>query len=68
MFEKIIVFGLFEKIQKKKSEDRVPRYDLQAGSGTAARAITSPLLTLKKRVQEKKLRENERRAAWLKVK
>ena len=47
MFEKVIVFGLFEMIQKnknkiKKSEDRVPGsgFSLRVGSGTAARAVT----------------------------
>ena len=44
MFGKVIVFGLFEIIpkKKKKSEDHIPgsRFGLRAGSGTTARAIT----------------------------
>ena len=44
MFRKVIVFGLFEMIQKKgkKSEDLVPRseFSLLVGSGTTALAIT----------------------------
>ena len=45
MLEKVIVFGLFEMIPKKKgkkSEDRVPRsgFGLRAGSGMATWAIT----------------------------
>ena len=44
MFEKVIVFGLFEMIKKKKrkSEDRVLGFGfgLRVGSGTTARAVT----------------------------
>ena len=42
MFEKVIVFGLFEMIQKK-NEDRVPesRIGLRVGSGMAIRAVTN---------------------------
>ena len=46
MFGKVIVFGLFEIIQKKKkSEDRVPRseFGLRVGSGTSVQAVTFPL-------------------------
>ena len=43
MFGKAIVFGLFEMIQKKKSEDRVlgSGFGLQVGSGTVVRAVTA---------------------------
>ena len=46
MFRKVIVFGLFEMLQKKKSEDRVlgSGFGLQVGSGTAAHAVTLFLL------------------------
>ena len=42
MFGKVIVFGLFEMIQKKKSEDLVAgsRLGLRVGSGTAMQAVT----------------------------
>ena len=42
MFGKVIVFGLFEMILKKKSEDCVPEseFGLRVESGTAARAVT----------------------------
>ena len=46
MFRKVIVFGLFKMIKKKKkekkSEDRVPGsgFGLWVGSGTAAWAVT----------------------------
>ena len=43
MFRKVIVFGLFEIIQKKKkSEHRVPRFGfgLRVRSGTTVRAVT----------------------------
>ena len=45
MFGKVIVFGLFEMIQKKISEDRVPgsEFGLRVGSGMAARAVTIAL-------------------------
>ena len=43
MFGKVIVFGLFEMIRKKKSEDRVPRFGLRVGSGTMAQAVTLPI-------------------------
>ena len=37
MFRKVIVFGLFEMIQKKNSEDRIlgSGFDLQVGSNAA---------------------------------
>ena len=44
MFGKVIIFGLFEMIQKKKkSEDRFlgSGFGLRVGSGTAARAATT---------------------------
>ena len=43
MFGKVIVFGLFEMIQKKKSEDRVPKYGfgLRVGSGRVRRRRSS---------------------------
>ena len=44
MFEKLIVFGLFEMIQKKKSEDRVPGLGLASGSGWVRRCESSHLL------------------------
>ena len=48
MFGKVILFGLFEMIQKKKekSEDRVLGFgfSLRVESGTKARAVTPPLL------------------------
>ena len=41
MFGKVIIFGLFEMIQKKKkkSDDHVPEsgFDLRVGSGTTTR-------------------------------
>ena len=47
MFGKVIIFGLFEMIQKnknknKKSEDRVlgSGFGLRVGSGTAMRPVT----------------------------
>ena len=43
MFRKVIVFGLFEMIRKKKkSEDRVlgSRFGLRVGSGIAVWAVT----------------------------
>ena len=42
MFGKVIIFGLFEMIQKKKSQDRFlgSRFGLRVGSGTAAQAAT----------------------------
>ena len=42
MFGKVIVFGLFEMIKKKKSENRVPGFGfgLRVGSGTTARTVT----------------------------
>ena len=45
MFRKVIVFGLFEMLQKK-SEDRVlgSGFGLQVGSGTTAPAVTLFLL------------------------
>ena len=46
MFGKVIVFGLFKMIQKKKSENRVPRFGLQVGSGTATQAVTVQLQEL----------------------
>ena len=48
MFGKVIVFGLFEMIQKKKSEDHVPesRFGPRVGSGTATQAITSPKIII----------------------
>ena len=46
MFGKVIIFGLFKMIKrkkKKKSEDRIPGFGfgLRVGSGTIARAITT---------------------------
>ena len=45
MFGKVVVFGLFEMIQKrkkKKSEDHVPGsgFGLRVGLGTTAQAVT----------------------------
>ena len=41
MFRKVIVFGLFEMIKKKKNEDHVPwsGFGLRVGSGIAERAV-----------------------------
>ena len=47
MFGKVIVFGLFEMIQKKKkSEDYVPRsgFNLRVESGMMAHAATNRIL------------------------
>ena len=47
MFRKVMVFGLLKMIQeKKKSEDRGPGsgFGLWVGSGTAAWAITKPMM------------------------
>ena len=47
MFGKVIIFGLFKMIkrkkEKKRSEDSIPGFGfgLRVGSGTTARAITT---------------------------
>ena len=52
MFGKVIVFGLFEMIKKKKSKDRVTRsrFGLRVRSGTVTRAVTMWWLFLKIRL------------------
>ena len=48
MFEKVIVFGLFKLIpKKKKSEDNVPGFgfDLRVRSSTATRVVTVSMLS-----------------------
>ena len=42
MFGKVVVFGSFEILQKKKSEDRVlgSGFGLRVGLDTTARAVT----------------------------